>query len=252
MTDYLAAKMTWEPEQSEDYFLEHYAAPFGSCSTRLRSDLRQIIDLESKYLFDQRLVGYLAGENIQTELGAVAGFSTHPLPVPFEKLMDMSASDRAMFEETVIKGLESMAREVSVVETDVNAVCSASSTSLRPWCEEVSDGLAIVRLRAMHTAYLYRAVLSKEKPQAKSAVELLALARATTEQAGQVIARREKAYRFDPERLTGAYENPTIYKFGYLRQAHTQCYWKRREQQAAQLVSHREPLSVLDLLSCVD
>ena len=34
-------------------------------------------------------------------------------------------------------------------------------------------------------------------------------------------------YRFDLDRETGAYDNPTVYGFGYLRQAHTQCYWSR-------------------------
>jgi hypothetical protein len=74
-----------------------------------------------------------------------------------------------------------------------------------------------------------------------------------TEQAKDVIFEREKHYRFDVGRLTDAYDNPTLYKFGYLRQAHTQCFWRRQDEQARRIVEENLVGSApTGLLSCLD
>ena len=67
-----------------------------------------------------------------------------------------------------------------------------------------------------------------------------------------VIARREPYYRFDRERLNASYANPTIYDFGYLRQAHTQCLWRRQEEQAAYVIENAMAPSPFTARSCTD
>ena len=81
---------------------------------------------------------------------------------------------------------------------------------------------------------------------------MLARATAVTAQAAQVVARREAEYRFDLDRVTGAYRNPTVYGFGYLRPAHTQCYWSRREEQVSFLLENGVAEGIFSLPNCQD
>ena len=107
---------------------------------------------------------------------------------------------------------------------------------------------ARVENRAAHTALLYRAILARAasadpEPSYKQATAL-------TTEAAAIVARREAHYRFDLDRLTGVYPNATIYAFGYLRPAHTQCYWRRREQQTRDLLDTGMPSSLASLPAC--
>jgi hypothetical protein len=81
---------------------------------------------------------------------------------------------------------------------------------------------------------------------------MVSQAQAITATAAQVVARREAGYRFDVDRETGVYQNPTIYGFGYLRPAHTQCYWTRREAQVTFLLQNGVPEGLTSLDSCED
>ena len=124
--------------------------------------------------------------------------------------------------------------------------------ALTPWCNELRDGVRIVRLRLEHVVALYRATLLHARGDADGARGGLAHARAKTEEAKTVIEEREKSYRFDVERLTGAYDNPTFYPFGDLRQAHTQCLWRRRDEFARLIIEEDLLDSTSDVPRCLE
>jgi hypothetical protein len=78
-------------------------------------------------------------------------------------------------------------------------------------------------------------------------------ARGITAQAASTIAAREQGYRFEVDRLTASYSNITRYPFGYLRQSHTQCYWRRQEEQARTVIEDGSTRpSIAGLPSCGD
>lgn len=122
---------------------------------------------------------------------------------------------------------------------------------MTPYCAELRDGIQIVRLRLLHSIRLYEAVLDHARGGSRAAA-LLAEAAALTLSAKAVIDGRAPFYRFDPERLIGAYSNPTIYKFGYLRQAHTQCLWLRQEEQVAFILETGAGPSAFDVRACTN
>ena len=248
LTDYLTAKMLWEPQQPLDYFLAHYAAAFGNCSSDIQTALSSFIDLQTQYLFNQRLVAYVQGENVDVELGYLAGLETHPRRVEFETVLAMNDGDRATFQTDVVDALESMAGDILPIENAVAARCRGSDAATAPWCNELWDGISIVRLRAEHAAHLYRAILDKAAGTDGTAEYNAALG--VTTEAAAVIARREAHYRFDLSRMVDDYTNPTVYQFGYLRPAHTQCYYRRREQQVTALLQTGVAAGVLALPSC--
>jgi hypothetical protein len=88
--------------------------------------------------------------------------------------------------------------------------------------------------------------------EAGDAASLVTQAGQITTQAAAVVAHRESQYRFDLDRVTGQYANPTIYPFGYLRQAHTLCYWHRREQQVTYILQNGVAEGQSSLPSCAD
>jgi hypothetical protein len=250
LTDYLVAHMLWTPSAPFDEALTPYTSAFGSCASDMQGALSSAIALQTSYLFDQRLLPYIQGEDRTVDLGYLAGLETHPQRVEFEDLLTMTPDARAAFRTNVVEALEAFAAQYQPLEDTVAARCRGSDQALAPWCDELWDGLAIVRLRAQHAAVLYRAVFAYVNGQDGSG--MVTQAQAITAQAAQVVARREAGYRFDLERVTGAYDNPTVYGFGYLRQAHTQCYWSRRETQVSFLLENGVPEGLSSLPSCDD
>jgi hypothetical protein len=250
LTDYLTAKMLWQPDAPLDTMLADYAGGFGSCATDVGDAMRSLVDLQTKYLFDERLVAYVQGENITVDFGYLAGKETHPKRVAFEDVLAMNDAERADFEAKVVAELEAMVARMRPIEDKLAGLCPGADPTVAPWCAELWDGVAIVRNRAEHAAKLYRAILARAagsdaEPSYQAATGL-------TQEAANIVARREPYYRFDLTRLTGVYDNPTIYGFGYLRPAHTQCYWQRREQQVRALLDNGVPESFSSLPSCMD
>ncbi len=250
MTDYLTAKMLWDPATSADALFADYAASYGSCANGVASTLSQFTALQTKYLFDQRLAPYVMAEDRTVDLGTQAQIFTIPRRVQFEDVVAMSETDRAAFETSVVAELESLATQVQPLEDAMAARCPTADAQLAPFCNELWDGIEIVRLRVEHSAELYRATLAYARGQSASAQTYFNQALSTSTTAAAVVARREAGYRFDLTTLTSYYANPTIYPYGYLRQAHTQCYFHRREDQVQSLLESGAAASIFQLRSC--
>ncbi len=145
-----------------------------------------------------------------------------------------------------------MANETRPLEDSLAARCRGADPALAPWCNELRDGVRIVRVRLEHSVVLYRGILAHARGDSDAARKGLAGARAKTAEAKTVIEEREKSYRFPLERLTGAYNNPTFYPFGYLRQAHTQCLWHRRDELARLIIEEGVLDSTSDVPRCLE
>lgn len=252
LTDYLVAKMLWQPDASLDDVLREYTSAFGDCADDVTTALSSYVALQSKYLFDQRLLPYIQGENQTVELGYLVGLETHPRRIEFSQLLAMKPPDRDAFEATVIAGLDAFASQSQPLEDVVSARCRGADAALAPWCDELEDGMEIVRLRAQHAAAVYRAALAYVGGDASGATSTLSTAASIRAQAATVVARRESQYRFDVARDTADYANPTVYGYGYLREAHTLCYWQRREDEVAFIVQNGVPESEASLRGCGD
>jgi len=251
MTDYLAAKMMWDSQAPLESFVRHYGAAYGSCSEGVAAELSTFMLLQKRYLFEKKLVQYVSGEDATVETGASLGIQIRPIRMKFELLIRGTEAERSAFEADVLTPLEAMTTEVRPLEDSLAARCRGADVNLAPWCNELRDGVRIVRVRLEHVVAIYRAVLAQARGDNAAARKGLAAAQAKTEEAKAVIEEREKGYRFDVERLTGAYNNPTFYPFGYLRQAHTQCLWRRRDE-LARLIIEEGVLDSNDAPRCLD
>ncbi|MBS2013725.1 MAG: hypothetical protein JST00_12610 [Deltaproteobacteria bacterium] len=252
MTDYLVAKMLWDPTAPLDRFLSHVGAAYGSCAAGVTQELGQVIALQRKYLFEDQLIPYVSGEDATVEFGATIGITIRPIRKKFEELVTAPEPERVAFEEKVLAPLDALAKELRPIEDSLAARTRGADAALLPWISELRDGVRIVRIRIDHATTLYRAVLAHARGDNGAAREGLAASRAITQQAKAVIEAREKMYRFDVERLTGFYTNPTFYSFGYLRQAHTQCFYRRREEFARLIIEENVLGSTSDVPTCFE
>jgi len=248
LTDYLSAKMMWEPAQPLSYFFDHYANVYGSCASDMSSALSSYTDLQTQYIFDERLFAYVQGENGTVDEGYLLGYETHPQRVAFEDVLAMSASDRASFDENVVSELEAMANAMDPLDAAVAARCRGLSGQSQAFCDELYDGMDIVAVRARHTASLYRAIFDLANGNDPSQHQKDAASYTTL--AGQIVSRREQHYRYSLDDLTGVYANATSYGFGYLEPAHTLCYYTRQEIQVQSLVEDGTPAAISALPSC--
>lgn len=250
LTDYLAAKMMWEPEAPRARFFEHYAAAFGNCRSEASQLLTEFTDLQTKYLFDQALMPYVSGEDNADDAGYLIGVVTHAPRVAFHDVVAWSDAEQRAFEASVVDALDAAAAETLPLEQRARRLCQRADGALAPWCSELADGVAIVRLRLSHSARLYRAVLASAR--GTSASTQLGAAKSLRAQALSVVRRREQAYRFPLTELVDPWKNPTIYKFGYLRQAHTLCLWERQAAQAQYVIDDGVAPGFGDVPSCLD
>jgi hypothetical protein len=236
MHDYLTAKMLWEPGAPLDRFIAHVGSAYGSCGSKITEDVTAVIALERQYLFEKRLVAYVSGEDNAVDLGALTGHVIRELRKKFDDLVTGPETDRAAFEGGVLADLDALVRAIRPIEDDVDARCRGSDATLAPWMGELRDGVRVLRMRLEQSTIVYRAILAYARGDRKKASSLLAAAKAKVDEATPVIQGRAKSYRFDAGRLTNGYANSTNYAFGYLRQAHTQCFWRRENEQARRII----------------
>jgi hypothetical protein len=253
LTDYLSAKIAWEPEKPLAHFLSIYSSAFGDCANDVDRALTKTVDLQREFLFDRRLLPYLAGEDAHDDFGVLGGIVTIPKRVPFEEVARMDPSKRATFETEVVGSLARYAAESEPPLEAVRARCRGADPALASWCDELADGIEIGRVRALHAEQTYRAVLAFASGDVERAREHLANARAiTTQRARALVEARARGYRFPLEDLVGRGKNPTSYRFRLLAQAHSLCFWSRREEQVAWLLEHDEPAPFSQISSCQD
>lgn len=250
LTDYLTAKMLWEPRKNFDYFIEYYSTVYGNCSGDMKVSLLEFIDLQTKYLFDNKLIPYISGEDLYDDIGYLVRIETHPKRVQFEELLTSSKEEIRTFESNVLKKLGEMADKIGPIESKVRKLCDVSDQLLKPWCMEILDGVKIIRLRALHSLNLYEAIISSIVMQ--NYTKFFREAVKIKEEARNVIENREKSYRFAAQRYIGSFMNPTIYPFGYLKQAHTLCFWVRQEAQAKLVTQNRSKPNFLELPTCIE
>lgn len=161
----------------------------------------------------------------------------------------MSEEERNSFETNIIQKLHEMAEKIGPIESNLEKKCNDSDELLKQWCLEIYDGVKIIRLRLLHSFNLYKAVLETLKGEENSFLEE---AIKIKNDARMLIEEREKHYRFDLERYIATYKNPTIYHFGYLKQAHTLCLWERQEVQADYVINKRKKPQILEIPTCIE
>jgi hypothetical protein len=214
----------WE-DQVEEMF-EHW----GEDGARLANAIVRLTKKQSEALIDERLAAYLAGQDFAIEAGRLLDIVSQPDRPTFEEIAVFDEAAQASFRRDVIDPLESLAK----VTEDVEGLMGDLDLPER-WLGELLDATQMSALRTRFAHALFAAAL--DFGEGKEVEHWLSDSDAILVEAAEVVARRAKAFHHpDADRLTSQDNNATVYQFGYLRQAHDLCYWKRERAQLDRLL----------------
>jgi hypothetical protein len=150
----------------------------------------------------------------------------------------LGALGRLRDARVAIDGVEhAVGEEVDAAASDAveEAVTALKLDASDPFLAEAIDSVQVTALR---TRFVLAAFRSARNFGADGTDDgNIAKAEALLAQAKSVIARRHKGMHHpDPKALTIDAPNPTLYQYGYLREANTQCYWRRELAELRNLV----------------
>lgn len=197
--------------------------------------IKKLAEIEHTYLIEKRLTPYLSGEDFYVYLGCNTGlFFSQPCRVPFRNVLKMDEAEREDFFRRVLNPLSEM-------EHHLNEILEITPRGNDALMRELRDGLEITRLRIKFVRLLYSTAISHSR--GSDFREELKMAEDVLESAKGVVLRRYKGFFYpSPSLLVNPVSNPTIYQFGYLKQAHTLCFWEREMKELKLLLGEHAGL----------
>ena len=195
-------------------------APLGEDGDRTAEAIIALAEAQADALIGQRLMAYLAGRDSTIDIGEAIDVVAQPLRVRVDRLDRLDAAGREALRDDVLVPL-------AVHAAEVEAIIETLPSSDNAWLAEVRDGMEVTLHRLNFVAAVYQAGLIHFEggdPTAQLAAADAAFA------GGQAVVSRRKSATQDPEGerwMTPAWDNPTIYQYGYLYRSDTLCFWER-------------------------
>ena len=195
-------------------------APLGEDGRRTAEAVIALAEVQAEALIGDRLMAYLAGRDSTIDIGEAIDVIAQPLRVRVDRLDRLDESGREALRADVLVPLASHAAELE-------AIIGTLPATDNPWISEVRDGMEVTLHRLHFVAAIYEAGLTHL--EGGNPASLLAEADAAYA-AGMTVVARRKAATQDPEGtrwMASAWDNPTIYQYGYLYRSDTLCFWER-------------------------
>ena len=222
-TDIATLRMNWKlPEKWSDP-LDFAFAPWGESGAKAVAQLTALGEAQHRGLIEGKLAAYLAGTDQLIAVGEARGLVSVPLRPSFEKIAAFTAAERASFDAGVLARLEKLSAETDAVETAITALALDAED---PFLAEILDSVQVTALRTRFVLELFRAARNfgadgKDDGGITRAAALLVTAKTA------IGKRHRNMLHPDPQSLVNEGPNPTLYQYGYLREAGSACYWRR-------------------------
>ncbi|MEJ7596796.1 MAG: hypothetical protein WKG01_02700 [Kofleriaceae bacterium] len=209
------------PASPEALIAEVYAPDLGPDAARLVAELAE---LEASALITQRLAPYLAGRDALIDAGDTIGIHSQPDRITFADLVIADPATRAAFERDVLGPLATFTAELERLRDAVHALTLPTSR----WSRELVDGFDVTAARARFVTSCYQTAVAHLANVPALTNEARTRATVALDAGAAAIARRHAdLHDTDRTRATGRPANVTVYGYGYLHQADSQCYWRR-------------------------
>ncbi len=219
--DYTILRMNFRLPVTWHEVVEEMFEVFGEEGEKLSTAVIRTGEMQYDYLIRRGLAPYIAGEDFYIDIGRQIGIISQPDNISFEELLNMTPEERDDFNNNVINNLNHYSEELEELYKIVKDINLHNRIY-----EEILDGIEIDKLRARFVLNLYSATIRFSQgddysSELENAGKILESARKVTER------RRASLYYSTPDILISTVDNPTIYKFGYLKQADSLCLWER-------------------------
>ncbi len=218
----------------------------GPAADEVQSVMEDLVGYQERDIIYGDVLPYIVGTDHETEVAASIGVQFHPLPPSPKAIMGWDADKVADFHERIEPQLERMEDDYMALIDRLDAVKDSVPDKGRPWFDEIYDGIEVSALRARHGRQVYGALVRLRESQlrfdqnlADQARQMLDAAEQTTQNALDVIHRREQHYRYKPlsRSIAGGPDgteddNWSIYHYRYLNRTHYGFYYKKIDQRA--------------------
>ena len=261
--EYCSFRMAADLDYSWRDCVADITSPMGPAADEVASVLEDFIVQQERDIIYADILAYLVGTDPETEAAASLGIVFHPLPPTPAEVSGWDLSQVEAWQNEVLPALQLMEQDCADQLARLAAVEPLVDEGGRPFFEEIRDGIEVTGLRARHGWQVYGALVLLRRSQLAFDAELrqeaeswLEQARATTEDALEVIHRREQGYRYQPlsRSIAGGPDgteddNWTIYGYRYLNRTHHGYYYTRIDDLVADaFAGASEPIVVDDAL----
>lgn len=233
--DWAALRASYElPARYEDLF-DTMFEPWGAKGQALADALVDVTETEADALIVQRLSPWLASRDWTFDAGDAIGVYSQPSRPSFPDIAMMSPADRATFRADVVDPMGVLAAQFAAHR---DTVLGIGLPTADPFLDEVRDGVEVNVERATFVHELLLAVLAFADVDAAASTHLAA-AEAAEARAATIIDRRHAALHYPDAATIRSTDraNATTYKYGYLREAETRCFYERERIQVQNLIT---------------
>lgn len=184
-------------------------------------------------------MAYLSGQDPWSEIAqyshllGIRGYQTQPDAIQY---LQVARDDELLtrYRQQVRPLLLAMKTEFAQLALRSNPLLQAAPERLKPYLQEINDGLWLNALRSDFVYQLFEAAVEQNLGQSGSRAARLKRADQILEQVQQRVSQRRQSYRSDPRRIADWLPlQATAYRFGYLWRADTLYYWRRERAQFA-------------------
>lgn len=229
--------------------LADLTAPMGAAAHEVQAVVESAIAQQEHQFIYGNILRYLVGTDPETELALSVGVQLHPLPPAPTEIMRWTLEEVEDWLRRIAPQLLRAQAGYDDLVARLRAVEPLVPPAAMGWFSEILDGIEVNSLRARHAYQVYGAVVTlrlsqlRFDPQLREQAEtLLEEALQTTQDAIEVIRRREQSYRYHPlERyIAGGPEgdqddNWTIYHYRELSRTHHAYYYTRIDHLAQEV-----------------
>lgn len=221
--DYAALRMSYQLPETWDVIVRDMYSVYGDAGDAAAELIAQLGELQGRTLIDQKLAAYMAGRDTYIDLGDEIDVVSQPDRPSFEEILELTPVGLDVFETDVLGPLDVLAAETRRMSTELELVGLPDSD---PYARELLDGFAVSAARAEYVLALYRAVVAEARGEDTS--RFVDRATDSLAEATAIVSDRHAnlAYPNSDSLLFGT-TNFTLYQWGYLKQTHEMCYWKR-------------------------
>ncbi len=231
-TDAATLRMTFGLPKTWDEPMKEGFAAYGEQGLKLAALIARLGEAQHEGLLIKRLAGYVSGRDQIIDAGKALGIISQPDRIQFDELAKLLPGARADFALEVLAPLQKLAEDVTALDTELKALGLSNDD---PFLAEMNDAFDITARRFRFVHALYRA--SESYADGKGDGGWLAKADLELDAAKLTVsARRKKLHDPDPKPILRDTPNPTFYKYGYLREADSLCFWVRERAQTRQLI----------------
>ncbi len=238
LIDWAVAKWSWTDgvklATSEKNPGEIFGFLFGD--TRISYLFEKVLDLQTDFLVDNKLLEYLPAAAPFSELPPPFNREFQPRPVlTMEKIMSMSTKDAAnIVENKSILMLEKFYKQAMTFSSLIGReIDNIENEVLADLADELNNALKVTALRAKFKYLLLAASAYKSSGNIKGYNAKMVKASSVYQTALKLVKEQKRYYRYN-KYISDRFDSFTSYDFGYLYPVSNLFFWKREMEQLKQ------------------